>query len=64
MAGLNGSKLYLSPKETAALLEITTATLYRWRRKNGKGPPWKRHGGKIRYLRSDIERWDSASTHL
>ena len=49
----------LTPAETAEILRITKRTLQNFRDPNKKtcGPPWARVGGKIRYLRSEIERY-------
>lgn len=53
---------YLSPKSAAKLLHISPQVLYRLR-KTGSGPAWKKRGGRILYLRSDLDKWDDETTH-
>lgn len=44
----------MTPGEAAAFLEVTTETLYRWRKDNW-GPPYSQVNPRIvRYLRSDL----------
>ena len=47
---------FLSEKETAALLKLTPETLRVWR-SQGKGPPWFKFEGSIRYDRTDLENY-------
>jgi hypothetical protein len=43
---------YRTDVEEARLLNVTTHTLWVWRR-DGKGPPWLRIGGKAVYYRKE-----------
>lgn len=49
---------YLTPKEVAAMLKVSTDTLEGWRSKR-TGPPWTRLGdgdrSPVRYRREDVE---------
>jgi hypothetical protein len=54
-------KRYLTTAEAAAELELPADTLYRWRRTPGVGPPYRQHGGLIRYLWDDIKAWDATT---
>lgn len=55
----------MSPKTLSAVLDgIAEATLAEWRTKDkGKapedmvGPPWKKLGGAVRYLKGDVIAW-------
>lgn len=55
----------MSPKTLSAVLDdIKEATLAEWRTKDkGKapadmvGPPWRKLGGAVRYLKSDVIAW-------
>ncbi len=46
----------LTTDEAATLLELTAGTLKNYR-VDGKGPHYKKIGGKVRYRRSDLESW-------
>ncbi len=50
----------LTTVEAAALLNLRPGTLERLRRQ-GAGPPFKRHSGHIFYLRTDLESWSRIS---
>lgn len=54
---------YLDTKQAAELLELEADYLYRLRA-SGTGPPFRRHGRKIRYLRDDILQWDKNSVRV
>ena len=48
---------YLTQRETAELLRVSSRTLRDWRR-TGTGPPFSRVGTKlIRYLKADVDAW-------
>ena len=51
---------YMTAKEVAAFLGMSLAWIYR-RTEQGGGPPFRRRGRKILFLRSEIERWDEQS---
>jgi len=46
----------LSPQDLAELLQIPTATLYKWRH-TGDGPLGIRVGRHVRYRPADVDRW-------
>lgn len=47
---------FLTAKQTAYFLglQVKTLTNMRWK---GKGPPYRRHGGQVRYHIADLEQW-------
>jgi len=45
---------YLSSREAADYLQISSRTLYAWRK---KGLPTYQEGGVIRFLRKEIDAW-------
>jgi excisionase family DNA binding protein len=47
---------YLTRKEAAALLGLSTRTLSQWAWK-GTGPPFRRIQGNVRYPREELEAW-------
>ncbi len=47
---------WLNDKEIRARCDVSQATLYLWR-KQGKGPPWFRIGGRILYDKTEFEKW-------
>ena len=47
---------YLNPHEAGRSLGLSAKTLARYR-VNGSGPVFHRFGGRIRYLRADLETW-------
>lgn len=52
---------FLTERDVAALLAISTKTLQRWRWLGG-GPPYRKLGHAVRYRRADVEAWaDSAA---
>ena len=51
--------LAVNERETARLLNVSTKTLYNWRAA-GRGPRFKRAGGRILYPFAELERWLSA----
>jgi len=46
--------VYLTPEQAANLLGVSLDTMNGWRSK-GKGPPYIKAEGTIRYTRQDIE---------
>lgn len=46
----------LSEQETADFLEISKITLRNWRW-TGKGPAYRKAGGKVFYTQADIDEW-------
>lgn len=54
-------KRYLSTEEAAAEIDLSAQTLKRWRKTPGLGPPYRQHGGNVRYLVDDLRAWDEAS---
>lgn len=50
---------YLTVKEAAEVLRVSTATLAAWRAK-GIGPDFTRHGAKVVYTRQWLNQWSAA----
>lgn len=50
---------YLTTKEAAEFLAVSSSTLKRWRREN-KSPPYLKQGGIIRYSQDELEEWAKA----
>ena len=50
------AKALLSTAEAAALLALSASTLKRYRAE-GRGPPFLRLGGRVRYTRADLLKW-------
>ncbi|MCY4395697.1 MAG: helix-turn-helix domain-containing protein [Rhodospirillaceae bacterium] len=48
--------IYLNTREAAAHLGLSARTLDRYR-VSGEGPVFLRFGGRIRYLREDLDAW-------
>ena len=48
--------IYLNTREAAAHLGLSTRTLDRYR-VSGEGPVFLRFGGRVRYLREDLDAW-------
>ena len=48
--------IFLTPRQTAAMLGLTVETIARYRCK-GMGPAYHKFGGNIRYRLSDIREW-------
>lgn len=46
----------LTPEQTAALLQVSPRTVEEWRRTR-TGPPWRRMGRHVRYLRREVLAW-------
>jgi predicted DNA-binding transcriptional regulator AlpA len=57
---------FLCPKEFARLIEVHPNTLGKWRTQ-GRGPRYEKLGkgirAKIRYRRSEIEKWLAENAH-
>ncbi|MFB7474583.1 helix-turn-helix transcriptional regulator [Kitasatospora sp. NPDC056184] len=57
---MSGADEWLTPSEVAAMTRLTVQTLsnHRWQ---GRGPAFTKltpgRGGRVRYRRSDVERW-------
>ncbi|OLL69857.1 hypothetical protein Ae168Ps1_6415c [Pseudonocardia sp. Ae168_Ps1] len=51
-----GASSHLSPPQIARALQVSTATLTRWRA-TGLGPPWIRAGRQIRYPVHSYNTW-------
>ena len=49
---------YLSTRQAAEWLGLSTRTLDRYR-VSGDGPVFHRFGGRVRYLRADLDAWAS-----
>lgn len=47
---------FLTDHEVAALLNISVATIRRWRRTK-EGPKYYKIGSLVRYKRADIDEW-------
>jgi excisionase family DNA binding protein len=52
---------YFRPREAAEYLRSSESTLAKKRLNDGDGPPFVRIGRAIRYRRSDLDAWMSAS---
>jgi len=53
---MTGKCAYFNPREAAACLGLSTRTLERYR-VSGDGPVFVKLGGKVRYLREDLDAW-------
>ena len=56
MPARHDAKALLSTAEAAALLALSASTLKRYRAE-GRGPPFLRLGGRVRYMRADLLKW-------
>ncbi len=52
----DGETIYLNTRQAAAHLGLSTRTLDRYR-VSGEGPVFLRFGGRVRYLREDLDDW-------
>ena len=43
-------------RDVERILDRTTVTLWRWRR-DGYGPDWVEHGGRIYYDKASVHEW-------
>jgi len=50
------SDVALTPKEAALLLGFKVKSLANWRTA-GRGPPFRKINGQVRYMRSSLEAW-------
>ena len=50
----SASDILLTPAQTSTILQIKVATLAKWRWE-GKGPKFKKIGGRVRYAMKAIE---------
>ena len=48
--------VYLTPLQAARIVGLSAKTLARYRVK-GKGPVFAKLGGRVRYLREDVDAW-------
>lgn len=46
----------LTPEQVAELLHVSPRTMEEWRRTR-TGPPWRRMGRHVRYLRREVLIW-------
>lgn len=46
----------MSGHQVSDLLQVSVRTLEEWRQAH-KGPPWRRVGKHVRYLRAEVEAW-------
>ena len=53
---MNQETQYLSTRQAAEYLGLSTRTLDRYR-VSGDGPVFHRFGGRVRYLRADLDAW-------
>ena len=53
---MNEDRHYLSTREAADYLGLSSRTLDRYR-VSGEGPVFHRFGGRVRYLRADLDAW-------
>ena len=53
---MNDERKYLSTREAADYLGLSARTLDRYR-VSGEGPVFHRFGGRVRYLREDLDAW-------
>ena len=51
--------VFLNPKKTAEVLDMSTVTLARWRIE-GKGPPFLKFSRSVRYAHADVMKWAMA----
>ena len=56
---MNDERRYLSTREAADYLGLSARTLDRYR-VSGEGPVFHRFGGRVRYLREDLDAWAKA----
>lgn len=52
---------YMTAKELAEMIGVTTDTLYQWRYRGTHGPKYSKLGGFVRYKRSDVDKWIAAN---
>ena len=53
---MNEERTYFSTREAADYLGVSPRTLDRYRVRGG-GPVFHRFGGRVRYLRADLDAW-------
>jgi excisionase family DNA binding protein len=54
----------MSTREVAALLGLSDKTLANWRcSEEGRGPPFHKFGGRVRYKRSEVLAWIDENRH-
>ena len=64
IAGIRDVRLdFVSAKEAARILGVHPNTLCKWRIQ-GKGPPFVKIGGRIRYRLSEVSAWADQRTYL
>ena len=56
---MNEERKYLSTREAADYLGLSSRTLDRYR-VSGEGPVFHRFGGRVRYTHSDLDAWAKA----
>lgn len=52
----DGTTEVLTPEQVAALLQVSPRTVEEWRRTRS-GPPWRRMGRHVGYLRREVLAW-------
>ena len=52
----------LTPPECGEYLSLDVRTLANWRC-DGRGPPFRKIGGRVRYALDDLERWMRSRTY-
>ncbi|MEO1018094.1 MAG: helix-turn-helix domain-containing protein [Pseudomonadota bacterium] len=52
---------FMFPADVASMLGVTAETLLRWR-SQGYGPPYRKRGRRVVYVREQVEEWDEAQT--
>ena len=55
------SSPFFDTQEAAAYLRLELRTLVNWRSRGG-GPAYRKHGGRVFYHVSDLERWSREQT--
>lgn len=55
-------KLALNTNEAATYLGLAAQTLKIWRERH-LGPPFVKAGGRVVYVKRDLDRWLAAHTH-
>lgn len=51
------NNIWLTTKEASEYLKISVGTLAVWRTNNTYNIPYTKCGGRVRYLKSDLDNW-------
>lgn len=54
---------FLDPRAAALYLCLATATLAKWRTE-GRGPTFRKFGGRVRYAVADLDAWAAAGARI